>query len=144
MDSILTSVKKLLGIAEEYTAFDPDIIMSVNSVFTILQQLGVGPDGGFSISDATTTWSDYFGDSEEVVKAEAVKNYVGLKVKLMFDPPTSSSVMQATSNMVSELEWRLNVACDKTHGYGNSGTSTSSDCEKAIDDLLRVILNGEY
>ena len=116
MDSILTSVKKLLGIAEEYTAFDPDIIMSVNSVFTILQQLGVGPDGGFSISDATTTWSDYFGDSEEVVKAEAVKNYVGLKVKLMFDPPTSSSVMQATTNMTNELEWRLNVACDKTSG----------------------------
>ena len=116
MDSILVSVKKLLGIAEEYTVFDPDIIMSVNSIFTILQQLGVGPDGGFSISDVTATWSDYFGDSEEVVKAEAVKNYVGLKVKLMFDPPTSSSVMQATSNMVNELEWRLNVACDKTSG----------------------------
>lgn len=116
MESILTSVKKLLGIPEEYTVFDPDIIMSVNSVFTILQQLGVGPDGGFSISDVTATWSDYFGDSEEVVKAEAVKNYVGLKVKLMFDPPTSSSVMQATSNMVNELEWRLNVACDKTSG----------------------------
>ena len=116
MESILTSVKKLLGIAEEYTAFDPDIIMSINSVFAILEQLGVGPDGGFSISDVTATWSDYFGDSEEVVKAEAVKNYVGLKVKLMFDPPTSSSVMQATSNMVNELEWRLNVACDKTSG----------------------------
>lgn len=116
MESILTSVKKLLGIAEEYTAFDPDIIMSINSVFAILEQLGVGPDGGFSISDATATWSDYFGDSEEVVKAEAVKNYVGLKVKLMFDPPTSSSVMQATTNMTNELEWRLNVACDKTSG----------------------------
>lgn len=116
MESILTSVKKLLGIAEEYTAFDPDIIMSINSVFTILQQLGVGPDAGFSISDVTATWSDYFGDSEEVVKAEAVKNYVALKVKSMFDPPTSSSVMQATTNMTNELEWRLNAACDKTSG----------------------------
>lgn len=116
MDSILTSVKKLLGIPEEYTAFDPDIIMSVNSVFTILQQLGVGPDGGFSITDSSTTWNDYFGASEDIEQNEAVKNYIALKVKLMFDPPTSSSVMQATSNMLNELEWRLNVACDKTSG----------------------------
>lgn len=113
-DSILTSVKKLLGIAEEYTAFDSDIIMSINSVFTILQQLGVGPDGGFSITDKNATWDQFF--TGDVVKAEAVKNYVALKVKSMFDPPTSSSVMQATTNMTNELEWRLNVACDKTSG----------------------------
>ena len=144
MDSILTSVKKLLGIAEEYTAFDPDIIMSINSVFAILEQLGVGPDGGFSITDLSTTWNDYFGASEDVEQNEAVKNYIALKVKLMFDPPTSSTVMQATTNLTSELEWRLNVACDKTHGYGGSDSSTSSDCEKAIDDLLKVILNGKY
>lgn len=146
MDSILTSVKKLLGIAEEYTAFDPDIIMSINSVFAILEQLGVGPDGGFFISDATATWKDYFGDSKDIEHNEAVKNYIGLKVKLMFDPPTSSTVMQATTNLTSELEWRLNVACDKTHGYSGSGSSSGSDsdCEKAIDDLLRVILNGKY
>lgn len=144
MESILTSVKKLLGIAEEYTAFDPDIIMSINSVFVILEQLGVGPDGGFSITDSSTTWNDYFGASEDIEQNEAVKNYIALKVKLMFDPPTSSTVMQATTNLTSELEWRLNVACDKTHGYGGSDSSTSSDCEKAIDDLLKVILNGKY
>lgn len=144
MDSILVSVKKLLGIAEEYTAFDPDIIMSINSVFAILEQLGVGPDGGFSITDSSTTWNDYFGASEDIEQNEAVKNYIALKVKLMFDPPTSSTVMQATTNLTSELEWRLNVACDKTHGYGGSDSSTSSDCEKAIDDLLKVILNGKY
>lgn len=144
MDSILTSVKKLLGIAEEYTAFDPDIIMSINSVFAILEQLGVGPDGGFSITDSSTTWNDYFGASEDIEQNEAVKNYIALKVKLMFDLPTSSTVMQATTNLTSELEWRLNVACDKTHGYGGSDSSTSSDCEKAIDDLLKVILNGKY
>ena len=144
MDSILTSVKKLLGIAEEYTAFDLDIIMSINSVFAILEQLGVGPDGRFSITDSSTTWNDYFGASEDIEQNEAVKNYIALKVKLMFDPPTSSTVMQATTNLTSELEWRLNVACDKTHGYGGSDSSTSSDCEKAIDDLLKVILNGKY
>lgn len=144
MESILTSVKKLLGIAEEYTAFDPDIIMSINSVFAILEQLGVGPDGGFSITDSSTTWNDYFGASEDIEQNEAVKNYIALKVKLMFDPPTSSTVMQATTNLTSELEWRLNVACDKTHGHGGSDSSTSSDCEKAIDDLLKVILNGKY
>lgn len=116
MESILTSVKKLLGIAEEYTAFDPDIIMSINSVFAILEQLGVGPDGGFSITDSSTTWNDYFGASEDIEQNEAVKNYIALKVKLMFDPPTSSTVMQATTNMTNELEWRLNVACDKTSG----------------------------
>lgn len=144
MESILTSVKKLLGIAEEYTAFDLDIIMSINSVFAILEQLGVGPDGGFFITDSSTTWNDYFGASEDIEQNEAVKNYIALKVKLMFDPPTSSTVMQATTNLTSELEWRLNVACDKTHGYGGSDSSTSSDCENAIDDLLKVILNGKY
>ena len=116
MDSILTSVKKLLGIAEEYTAFDPDVIMSINSVFAILEQLGVGPDGGFSITDSSMTWNDYFGASEDIEQNEAVKNYIALKVKLMFDPPMSSTVMQATTNLTSELEWRLNVACDKTSG----------------------------
>ena len=143
-DSILNTTKKLLGIAEEYTAFDPDVIMSINSVFAILEQLGVGPDGGFSITDSSMTWNDYFGASEDIEQNEAVKNYIALKVKLMFDPPTSSTVMQATTNLTSELEWRLNVACDKTHGYGGSDSSTSSDCEKAIDDLLKVILNGKY
>lgn len=120
MDSILTSVKKLLGITEEYTEFDADIIMSINSVFVILQQLGVGPKAGFSISDASATWSQYFAD-DDIVDAEAVKSYVALKVKLLFDPPTSSTIMQATINMTNELEWRLNVACDKTSGVNVQG-----------------------
>lgn len=111
MDSILTSVKKLLGISEEYTAFDTDIVIHINSVFTILAQLGVGPEKGFSIVDDSAVWSDFIPDGQLM---EAVKSYTGLKVRLMFDPPTSSSVMQATTNMISELEWRLNVLCDKT------------------------------
>lgn len=110
MDSILTSVKKLLGISEEYTAFDTDIVIHINSVFTILAQLGVGPEKGFSIVDDSAVWSDFIPEGELM---EAVKSYIGLKVKLLFDPPSSSSAMQSYTNLISELEWRLNVLCDK-------------------------------
>lgn len=109
MDSILTSVKKALGIAEEYEHFDADIIMHINSVFSILTQLGVGPREGFSINDKNATWSDLIGDDKRL---ESVKSYVYLKVRTMFDPPTSSSVMESSNRLISELEWRLNVAAE--------------------------------
>lgn len=109
MESILTSIKKLLGIAEEYDHFDPDIIMHINSVFMILTQLGVGPSTGFIIEDETTTWAEFVPDS---VSIEAVKSYVYLKVKLLFDPPDRSAVMEATNKLISELEFRLNVAAE--------------------------------
>lgn len=109
MESILTSIKKLLGIAEEYTQFDDDIIMHINSVFLNLTQLGVGPSEGFLIEDDTATWDDFIGDSSQL---QAVKSYVYLKVKLLFDPPLSSSVTESMNRMISELEWRLNVAVE--------------------------------
>ena len=109
MESILTSIKKLLGIAEEYTQFDDDIIMHINSVFLNLTQLGVGPSEGFLIEDDTATWDDYIGDSNQL---QAVKSYVYLKVKLLFDPPLSSSVTESMNRMIAELEWRLNVAVE--------------------------------
>lgn len=109
MESILTSIKKLLGIAEEYTQFDDDIIMHINSVFLNLTQLGVGPSEGFLIEDDTATWDDFIGDSNRL---QAVKSYVYLKVKLLFDPPLSSSVTESMNRMISELEWRLNVAVE--------------------------------
>lgn len=109
MESILTSIKKLLGIDEEYEHFDSDIIMHVNSVFMILNQLGVGPAEGFSIKDKTTTWEDFVTD---LTKVEAIKSYVYLKVKLLFDPPLSSSVMESINRTISELEWRINVAAE--------------------------------
>lgn len=109
MESILTSIKKLLGIAEEYTQFDDDIIMHINSVFLNLTQLGVGPSEGFLIEDDTATWDDFIGDSNQL---QAVKSYVYLKVKLLFDPPLSSSVTESMNRMISELEWRLNVAVE--------------------------------
>lgn len=109
MESILTSIKKLLGIDEEYEHFDSDIIMHINSVFMILNQLGVGPTEGFSIKDKTTTWEDFVTD---LTKVEAIKSYVYLKVKILFDPPLSSSVMESINRTISELEWRINVAAE--------------------------------
>lgn len=109
MDSILTSIKKLLGISEEYTQFDDDIIMHINTVFLNLTQLGVGPEEGFLIEDDVADWEDFIEDNAQL---QAVKSYVYLKVKLLFDPPLSSSVIESMNRMIAELEWRLNVAVD--------------------------------
>lgn len=109
MESILTSIKKLLGIEDEYTQFDSDLIMHINTVFLNLTQLGVGPSEGFMIEDDAAIWEDFIGDSTQL---QAVKTYVYLKVKLMFDPPLSSSVIDSMNRMISELEWRLNVVVD--------------------------------
>lgn len=109
MESILTSIKKLLGIAEEYNHFDQDIIMHINSVFSVLTQLGVGPTNGFSITDKDATWNDFIKDDP---KLEMIKSYMHQKVKLLFDPPLSSAVMESTNRILSELEWRINVAAE--------------------------------
>ena len=109
MDSILTSVKKMLGIAEEYTHFDADLITHINSVFMILAQLGVGPSEGFFFEDDTATWDEFIQDKKEI---NSVKSYVGLKVRLLFDPPTSSSQIDNANKLINELEWRLNSAGD--------------------------------
>lgn len=108
MESILTSVKRVLGIAKDYTQFDDELILHINSVFLILNQLGVGPEEPFSISDETAIWEDFFSTTS----LELVKSYMYLKVKLLFDPPLSSSVIEASNRMISEFEWRLNVAVD--------------------------------
>lgn len=108
MASILTDVKKMLGIPAEHTQFDPDIIMHVNTVFTILCQLGVGPEDGFAIEDDTAVWADFVTDK----RLNDVKSYMYLKVRMIFDPPTSGIVMQAQKDVISELEWRMNVQVD--------------------------------
>lgn len=109
MDSILTSIKKMLGISEDYTQFDADLIMHINSVFLNLTQLGVGPASGFSIEDETTEWTDFINNNAQL---QAVKSYIYLKVKLLFDPPLSSAVIESTNRMIAELEWRLNVTAE--------------------------------
>lgn len=109
MDSILESIKKLLGIAEEDTDFDTDIVIHINSVLMILNQLGIGPSDGFWINDNSAVWKDFVEDDKSI---EAVKSYVYLKVRLLFDPPLSSAVTDAINKNISELEWRLNVIAE--------------------------------
>ena len=109
MESILTSIKKLLGIAAEYEHFDQDLVMHINSVFMTLTQLGVGPEEGFSISDEDAVWKDFMKDGKRLA---AVKSYMYLKVRLLFDPPASSTVMESMNRMANEFEWRMYIAVD--------------------------------
>jgi hypothetical protein len=109
MDSILTSIKKLLGIYESDTSFDVDITMHINTVIMILRQMGIGPSNGFSITGPYETWAEYLPDISLI---EPVKTYIALKVRLIFDPPASSAIIEAMNRTISELEWRLNVQVD--------------------------------
>lgn len=104
-ESILTSIKKLLGITEEYTHFDTDLIIHINTVFMTLHQMGVGPTEGFKITDESDVWDDFVEEDDNM---EAVKSYVYLKVKMIFDPPQGGAVAEAYKQSISELEWRLN------------------------------------
>lgn len=115
MDKILPSIKKLLGIDAEYTVFDADIIMHINSVFTILTQLGVGPPNGFFIADESSLWSDFLPNDDP--KFNSVKSYVYLKVRLLFDPPASSAITETINRTISELEWRINVEAENRNGW---------------------------
>ena len=104
-DSILTNVKKLLGIDETYTAFDADILMHINTAFGTLNQLGIGPVDGFMIEDKTATWDDFQTD----IRKNGLKTYVVLKVRMLFDPPTTSYLIEAMQNQIRELEVRLSI-----------------------------------
>ena len=109
MESILISIKKLLGIGEECDHFDPDIIMHINSVFMDLTQMGVGPSDGFVIEDDISEWTEFMPDTK---KLQAVKTYIYLRVKLLFDPPASSAVMESMNRDIQRYEWRLNMAAE--------------------------------
>ena len=106
MESILNSIKKKLGITEEYTHFDTDIVMAINTTFMTLNQIGVGPKEGFSISSSAERWRDFLGDATNL---EAVKTYVYYRVRLEFDPPSQTSHLDAMKRQADELEWRLQV-----------------------------------
>lgn len=108
--SILDTTKKALGISLDYEQFDMDIIMHINSVFSTLNQLGVGPTEAFSITDNSDVWSDFIGNNKSI---ESVKSYIWVKVKLAFDPPTTSFGIDAFQKMAEELEWRLNVQIEE-------------------------------
>lgn len=105
-ESILTSTKKNIGIEESYTAFDPDIIMHINSVFSTLNQLGIGPEEGFAIEDEDAVWDDFLdGD----LRLNSVKTYMYLRVRILFDPPTNGYLVTAYQEEIRQLEWRINI-----------------------------------
>ena len=112
-DSILNSIKAILGLNIDDDVFDQELIMLINTFLMTLQQIGVGPqDELFSIEDSSQTWSDYL---EEPTELPMVKNYIGIRVRLIFDPPQSSSLDQALRQEIAEYEWRLNIKVDDYH-----------------------------
>lgn len=104
MDSILDSIKKMCGISKDDTSFDPDMIININSIFMILNQLGVGPKTGYSIKNSEPVWGDYVQD---VNMSEAIQTFIYLKVRLLFDPPANAAMIDILSNTAKEYEWRI-------------------------------------
>lgn len=121
--SILESTKKMLGLAADYDVFDLDIMTHINSVFSTLTQLGVGPETGYYIEDASQTWGDFLNGDP---RFNAVKSYVYLRVRLLFDPPTTGYHVEALKEQVKELEWRINVQREEIK-YPFPGTSIPQD-----------------
>ena len=108
-DSILMTIRKLVCGDPYADHFDTDLLVHINACFSILNQLGVGPENGFVVADETQSWSSY-SDNDRILNI--VKTYVTLKVKKIFDPPLTSSVLEAMDKEIKELEWRRNVAVD--------------------------------
>jgi hypothetical protein len=104
--SILKSTKKILGIGEADTSFDVDIVTHINSVLAVLDQVGIGPVNGYMIEDDTATWDTFIGTDPRL---NLVKTYLYLRVRLLFDPPSTSYAIDAMKNQIAEFEWRLNV-----------------------------------
>ena len=128
-ESILVYVKRLLGIQSDYNHFDPDIIYGVNAAFAVLTQLGVGPAEGFMISDDTSKWSDFVADKSRL---SLIKEYVCLRTRLLFDPPSSSALIDAMNKTVAEYEWRLYVASDGDDSISN----VLNRVEQGLDEII--------
>lgn len=127
-DSILTSIKKNLGVVEDYIVFDSDITMYINSAFATLTQLGVGPAEGFMIEDKTATWTTFLGTDPRL---NPVKTYVQLRVRMLFDPPQTSYLVEAMKQQILEHEWRLNV-----HMEGIIWTDPDPDLDDLVEDPI--------
>lgn len=108
MNSVLDTVKKMLGISKDYEHFDPDIIICINTSLAYLNQIGF-TSKEFCITDSSTTWDDIFGEDKSI---QEIKSYIGLKTRLLFDPPSNGTVKEAIEKNISELEWRINVATE--------------------------------
>ncbi len=108
-ESILTSVKKVLGVTEDYEHFDQDIIMHINTAFFQLNQLAVGPSTGFNISDKSTIWKDFVGERNDLA---AIKSFTYLYVRRLFDPPTTSIIENSFKEQLDQLTWRINTQAE--------------------------------
>lgn len=115
-DSILDTTKLLLGIEPDDDSYDVELITHINSMFFVLQQLGVGPVTGFAITDNTQVWSEFI--EEELING--VKTYMGMRVKLLFDTPATGPLTTALENQVAQMEWRLNMQMEVKKNAGNS------------------------
>lgn len=111
--SILETIKKLIGIDKDYGVFDIDLVVAINSSFTILNQLGVGPKKAFSISGPSETWDEFFSEEESI---ELAKSYAYLRARLLFDPPTTGVLHEAIERQISEFEWRLMIQAQEERG----------------------------
>ncbi len=132
MESILASIKKMLGIVSEYQAFDPELIIYINGAFMTLHQLAIGPEKPFRITGSSETWDQFVGP-----ELEAVKTYVFMKVKLIFDPPENSSVQQSYQDQIKELEWRMNTIAEIEGASSGTGTDDrKSSCRRYVDEKL--------
>ena len=119
-DSILMTIRKLVCGDPYADHFDTDLLVHINACFSILNQLGLGPENGFVVTDETQSWSSYISDNYIL---NMVKTYVTLKVRVIFDPPLTSSVLEAMNKEISQLEWRLNVAVDPVKPTSTSKTT---------------------
>ena len=133
--SILISTKKILGIAEDYTVFDLDIITHINTAFSTLAQLGVGPNNGFMIEDDTAVWTDFLDDD---LQYNSVKSYVFLRVRQLFDPPSTSYLISAYERQILELEWRLSTHREETEWVN----PTPPDVESSDNFGDPVVIDG--
>ena len=125
-ESILITIKKMLGLEKDYDAFDLDIIIHINSALSELRQLGVGPKKGFKIIDSASVWSNFLGDD---TKLEMVKEFVFAKVKPLFDPPSNSFVISMLKEEAQELAWRINVAAE-----GDESEETEEETDEEEED----------
>ena len=110
MDSILESVKTVLGIPSEDNFFNDNLIIQINSIFSILRQIGCGPSAGYQITDSSNTWDEFLQNEPE--KLQLVKTYLAMRVRQIFDPPANGTVSQALDRQVQEMEWRISTLCD--------------------------------
>lgn len=126
-NSILYTIKKMLGLEEDYTPFDQDVIVHINSALMTLTQFNVGPKTGFMINGYEEEWDDFLTNS---VMLGAAKNYVYLKVRMLFDPPSNSFVMEALKQQAEEIGWRLNVMAESVETFDfMKETNTTSPSE---------------